>query len=354
MEPATTIWRWLSVIAHGAVLTVVLACSVESIAGPTYQAGAEPNDLRWDLAQRFNFVVDSGGVSFSVVTPVGCDLTRGEIVPSIRVSVRFDMPDVNDLMAVAVDSPVVFSVIDACGAPVAWQGAEPSHVRRYARVSIQGIQEAYTFLRQMMPPGFSLELPLGTSQVVPPAVVSIEGYIWALYADRTIEVDIPFEPNGWVESEQHPGLMISVDPTTPPRPDSPIEYESLPTSQPGTSIRRPTAPIQMYKYTTWVKSKTGTPVMGLADSWYSPSVRASVEYVVIKTQLFDSEAQVASTSLGQSVISDAGRGANCVGTLSQCEYVFDRIRHVLAVHPVEVKIPFVLTNIPVTAVFSVD
>lgn len=340
----------VSVIVLRVAVMLMPCCSAISAASSTYQVRAEPNDLYWNLGQGFDFAWDSGGVAFALAGAVSEDDTPCEPVPLLCISARLGILDVNDLVAMDVANPVVFGIEDGNGNPVAWQGAEPrpDDVRTYERVGRRWIQQGYSLVEKMMPSGFSLELPLHPNQPVPGNVAMVKGYIWALYSDGMIQVDVPFEPNGWIEPEQHPELTICVDPATPPRP-GPIQYEYLPTDEPRAVLRRPTAPVQMYKYTTWVKSKAGTPVMGLKDSWYSPSVRASVEYVMIETRLFDSQKDVVLTPPGQSVISDAGRGANCIGSLQQCEYTFDHIRHIMAVHPVEVKIPFVLTSIPITS-----
>ena len=88
--------------------------------------------------------------------------------------------------------------------------------------------------------------------------------------------------------------------------------------------------------------------MALEDVWYPPDVRASVEHVVIETRLFDSNRDFGMRfPTQQYAVSDGGRGAFCHGWPGQDLGPFDTIRHVIGVHPVEVKIPFVLTGIPV-------
>ena len=79
--------------------------------------------------------------------------------------------------------------------------------------------------------------------------------------------------------------------------------------------------------------------------------RALVEHVVIETQLFDSRSSMAVRHpTEQANQSDAGRGAFCQGWPGQDLGPFDTIRYIIGVHPVEVKIPFVLKNIPVPSI----
>jgi len=91
--------------------------------------------------------------------------------------------------------------------------------------------------------------------------------------------------------------------------------------------------------------------MALEDSWYSASARALVEHIVVETQLYDSKHKRAVRfPTQQRALSDAGRGASCNGWPRQDGNAYDTIRHIIGVHPVEVKIPFILRDIPVPSV----
>jgi hypothetical protein len=180
----------------------------------------------------------------------------------------------------------------------------------------------------------------------------LEGYIYAVYADEVIKVDIPFDPDGgWIEPKTAPDLIVRVDPTTPPCP-GPLRFVNVPLADPLYGPRRPATPVPLYIYQTRVKSKTGGPMMGLYDPgvWYARSLFPLGEYVVVRTELCDSRNKTSVHTFTQWIVGDSlgYDGARCNGQMKQGPGdTYDSIRHVIAVRPVEVKIPFVLKNVPV-------
>jgi hypothetical protein len=89
----------------------------------------------------------------------------------------------------------------------------------------------------------------------------MKGYIWAIYADTVVYLDVPFDPNyGSFENEAVPGLRISVDPTMPPVPE-PIEFVRVTLPTTGGTVCRPKMALGLYKYQTWVQSTTNQPVL---------------------------------------------------------------------------------------------
>lgn len=77
--------------------------------------------------------------------------------------------------------------------------------------------------------------------------------------------------------------------------------------------------------------------------------------MVIGTRLYDSQNETLEFP-EQHVWSDPfGRhGAVCFGKTEQDRNDYDTIRHLIAVHPVEVKIPFVLTDIPIPGLLRTE
>jgi hypothetical protein len=205
----------------------------------------------------------------------------------------------------------------------------------------------------------TIQLPTDPNGSLPSSISAVGGYIYALYADEIIKVDVPFDPNyGCQEAEAAPDLMICVDPTTPPVPE-PIEYVSSSSSSSASgervadSLRRPKKAIALYSYTTWVKSTTGSPVLAIHDYSF-PTTRVPFgDYAVIRTELSSSARKVSAILEMEGVLSDTfgNKGAMCCGKMEQFYGDnYDAIRHVIAVQPLEVKIPFVLTDIPIPKV----
>jgi len=343
----TSLWG-LSALAF---VGVFVPCVV-SVAGSTHQDFAEPNDLRWDLAEKFAFVWNSAELSSTVTNSIGSD-NEGSLgaAHTLTIFVSLDVLDSNDLVAMEVSNPVLFAMADGSGSVIGIQAGETDGIREYQEVKSVYVREAHRSYFQVQPAGFQLELAFDPNHPAPSSLSRVEGYVYALYAQE-IEVDVPFDPNGWVDCEGDLGLMICVDGMTPPRPE-PIQREPVSAPAPsGVMFRSVTAPA-LYEYATWVKSRAGTPVKALRD-FRPSSVGVPVDYIVMETQLFDSQHARGIGFPTQWVQSDAGLGASCYGWVRQHGDDYDTIRHILAIHPVEAKIPFVLTNIPIPTLLTSD
>ncbi|NLZ04331.1 MAG: hypothetical protein GXY19_04080 [Phycisphaerae bacterium] len=354
--------RYLSSLICAVVL--LLGCFEARSDGVGREAGDTPsevlpsgdvNDLDWDLANAFEFVWDSVQLSVKVSNPqssAGADSGLPVLVLSGRVGIL----DRSSFITLDVNTVGVWELLDNDGRALECENAQTGGRRAYQEYGWYWHQ-GFTYTPQKWFP-FTMTIQLSTdpNNTLPSSIAVVGGYIYALCADDVIDVDVPFDPNyGCQETEAVPDLVICVDPTTPPLPE-PIEYVS-PSSSSSSSgqrvidtSRRPKNAIALYSYTTWVKSNVGSPVLGINDPPYLSSRVAFGDYAVIRTELFSSARRVSAILQMEGVLGDisGSRGAKCCGKEEQIYGDnYDMIRHVIAVRPVEVKIPFVLTNIPV-------
>lgn len=371
-------WKWLAVLvisvymriiarmkqmcdfAHSprvlvtAILGFVLCAPFFALADPMGQIDEEPNDLRWDLAAAFEFSVDSIEVSVN---------SAAVRAISVHISTGFNPLMADGLVIVDVNGPQLCEVVDGDGRAIECRSGQSDVVRRYHESGWYWDREGHAYTDILKPFPVKIQLTGGIEQHVPTSISLLQGYIYAIYADEILKVDVPFDPNqGWIDVEGAPGLSLLVDPRTPPAPE-PVEYVStLPNVPPGFSLdpprlvpMRPKAALGIYLYMTWVKSATGQRVLGLRDPRYPSSTYAFGDYAVLRTQLYDSQKD-RSGLLEQSVtgtVFDGLYGALCSGQLRQGDgNNYDRIRHLILIHPVEVKIPFVVRNISLKMVES--
>lgn len=314
----------------------------------TQREPVDANTVHWNLREKFDVVCRS--VMFSSETSnKGQKLTRdgNRLERKLTFSLDLNILDANDLVGLDVNHPVVLEIVDGDRAKIRWVPSRSYPVREYEEVRRAGGRTT----RQ--PSGVVVEVILAPSQAVPPSVAELTGYFYALYAEKVIEVDVPYDPNHpWIDAAQD--LRIGVTEDTPPRP-SPIEFRTFTPSGSSHRLTVPTAPVALYKYYTLVQSTTGQAVVGLVDRWDMAISWSLGDYVVIGTRLYDSQ----NDSLAipdQHVMSDpfGKRGAVCWGIEEQDRYDYDTIRHLIAVHPVEVKVPFVLTDIPIPGLLPTE
>jgi len=344
-------FKRLAAVASNAAIGMLLLCCAALVNTVAGQPHAEPNDLRWDLAENFEFRWTAVDLSTKVI--------RGEIFDSyertLTITGELRVFESEGLVSFEQEQPRVLSVSDGRGNAVPCQFARGATGRWY-RNNVWPLDVGPLGLGAG---SFTVRLYLADNpkEPVPPLLTELKGYIYFLYADDVLLVDVPFDPNGgWREFEAAPDLQICVDPATPPCP-APLEYipvELLPGSSKGSWFFpfRPTTPVPLYRYQTWVASKSGAPVMALRD-WgrsYYRDVYPLGDYAILRTELHDSvggTSAIVPTQDSKSGVSDI-RGTGCRGQMEQDTHeAYDTIRHVIAVHPVEVKIPFVLRDIPV-------
>jgi len=337
--------------AFSTVLGMMLLCCTVPINTVAGQPNVEPNDLRWDLAGNYEFRWTTVDLSTKVI--------KGDVADSyertLTISGELRIPETEGLVAFESERPWVLSVSDGNGNAVPSQFGQGLGGRWYENnvwplnVGPQGVWGS--------PFTLTLRLPDNPKEPVPSSLAELVGYMYVLLADDVLFLDIPFDPNsGWHETEAAPDLQICIDPATPPCPGPPeyIPVELLPGASKGPWAfpYRPTTPVPLYRYRTWVKSKSGAPVMALRDrgAYYHRDVYPLGDYAILRTELYDSVGQTSVNVPTQEIKSGVSdiRGTWCWGQMEQGRYdAYDTIRHVVAVHPVEVKIPFVLTDIPV-------
>jgi len=277
----------------------------------------------------------------SEVTNAGHKLARdrNRLERKLTFSLDLKILDSSNLVGLDVNHPVILTAVDGDSTDIRWL-PRSYPVREYR------VAKGFGGWGSVQLPRAVVQLILAPSQAIPASVAELTGYFHALYAEKVIEVDIPFEPNHpWIDAA--PNLRIAVAENTPPRP-GPLELRTFIPSGSSHRFTVPTAPVALYEYYTLVQSTTGQAVLGLEDRWIMAVSWSLGDYVVIGTRLYDSQTNELAFP-EEHVWSDPfGKGgAVCFGKLEQRENGYDTIRHLIAVHPVEVKIPFVLTDIPI-------
>jgi hypothetical protein len=350
---------WLCPVAVTVMLLGFIAVGADTVANPVDNASvplaaapSDSNDLRWDLAKDFEFRWTAAELSAKVVSGA----TSNSLERTLTISGELRILDTEGLVTIESDRPRIVKISDGHGNAAPCQFEQGSAARWYDDRGWQwhsGPQGPWGWC----PFNLTLRLPDDPNEPVPSSLAALEAYVYVLLADNVISLDIPFDPNGgWHELEAAPDLQICVDPTTPPCP-GPLRYvpvAPLPGSSKGFESfpYRPTAPVPLYRYTTWVKSKSGAPVMTLRDTtWhYYRDTYPLGDYAILRTELYDSVRQTSVNVPAQEIGSEVSdvRGTHCWGQMEQGRYdTYDTIRHIIVVHPVEVKIPFVLKNVPI-------
>ncbi len=338
--------RCTSSVIRAAVVLLGAAAAFGADVTSFQSLSVDINDLDWERAGAFEFVWDTVELSMKVSNPQGESPADGN-VPILTISGLVDIVDTNNLATIDISSVGIWEVLDENGQNLGVPTTEASYLRAYEEYAWGWDETGVSFLPQRwFPFTITFELPPDPNGALPSSISSVGGYIYALFGDTVLNVDVPFDPNfGCLDVEESPDLVICVNPATFP-PDPP-EF--------GDPRRPPT----LYNYHTVVKSKTGTQILGVRG----PGCHRFTDYfdyAVIRTSLFDSQGnfefvfETQSVSAG-GVTVDGRCGpaqnptyAYCSGTASQARGDnWDMIRHVVVCQPVEVKIPFVLTNIPV-------
>jgi len=301
--------------------------------------------LRYDLAKGFGFTWETVELSARLRNTAKYG-TPNSNVPSydLTVSVLLDIRDRKGLVGMAAEYPRILEVLDGNGKSIQRIPDAAEAVRQHTEVRYVNVLENYAFVSKLKPSEVPIRLHLAPNSEAPSVLSRVHGYVYALYAEKVIKVDVPFEPVGrWVEVS--PDLEILVNPTTPP-PPGPVEYEP---QEDRMAPRRPTAPLAVYTYKTCVQSKTSKSVRALGDQlkdgqFFGP-------YAVVRTQLSDAEGNTFTFdeqwSRGEDFDGTGAYRTYCRGERRAVNNDYDTIRHVIAVNVREVKIPFTLTNVPV-------
>lgn len=339
----------------GILLTIIILIMINCIVagaratslplgGPDWQlpvARDDPNELRWDLAPGFAFAWDAAELSIKVLNPG--ESASPDSTPSscaLTISGRVDILDARGLVTIDVSSPGVCEVIDSDGNVVECLPDDHGVARCYEQRGWFWLDSGTFMPKQWFPFKAVARFPSGPEQKLPSRIARLTGYIRVVYAYEVLLVDVPFDAgSAWSAVKGYEDLLYRVEPSTPPPPGP----------------RKGGTPIAIYRWATRIKSKTGGPMMGLCDpAWRGIESLPLGDYAIVRTGLSDSTGKPDVAVWDQGVDSDpwGERGAGCGGSMEQNNNSYDRIRHVIAVRPVEVRIPFVLTNIPVPNVAS--
>ena len=327
-------------------ILAALVCAVCVGATSASSAADDPNVVGPAFGKSFTVAVESVEVSASSGVDIADD-TAACAPPrrTITIALRFEIPDANRPVAIDTYPPAVLGAWDALGQEIAFQTERTSDLRKYADSRCIFAGEDGHCIEARGPAGINIELVLDPNQPVPSALSRLEGTICVLYAEDVIMGDVPFEVTGeWIEVNED--LQIAVSPKTPPAP-GPITWEVIPGMEddPYRQGYRSAEPIALWTYETYARSTTGGRVLTLDVTW---GERTTVtDYVLIETGLVEAKMVFAiPSSQYAGPVSD---GCICSGRWEQDSNNYDAIRHVFAVHPVEVRVPFALTDVPIPA-----
>ncbi|HSV98873.1 MAG TPA: hypothetical protein VLI39_01780 [Sedimentisphaerales bacterium] len=329
------------------------ASSTELRETPSAASSASTEGVRWDLAEAFDFLWESVEVSTRLVNlavGTGGQPNPGGLAARVTIGVRW--AGVRNFVMFDVASAQVYELLDEDGRTIPYRNRQSDQNREYDNRDWRWTGEGQAYLNpggRQVSFDAKIQFPVEPNHAMPSGISSLRGYIGAVYADEIVGVKIPFDPNlGAVENEKVPGLVFSVHPTTPPPPKPPEYVCVVPSENRALAMYRPRTALGLYQYSTSVESKTEEPILTLTHAVrYPGKIYAFREYAVVRTELYDLRRKVVRIPSNQTVNS-AFRRVHCFGSLPQTgeDETFDRICHVVLVRPMEVKIPFVLTDIP--------
>ncbi len=296
------------------------------------QGGESTSDPNWVLAERFRFTWDSVELSSRVTNPDASE--NAELVVPTRavdISVALEILDTNDLVAMYVERPQILSVVDGLGRPVQCVPQGTSGVRAYERVEWRSVSEGGHLVSKLQPSTLTVHLELEPNQPLPLMLSAVRGQVCAVYAEDVIEADVPFaqtvftlldrpagfDPNeGWIDVGHD--LRIRV--------------------------RTANAAFGHAWYQTEVSATSGA-VRGLGFvTW-----RGVGDFMLLGIRICNSDGGLAQDSRSLNFFpSETESSVWCYGEAAHPEPGV--IRHFIAVSPVEVKIPFELTDILIPSV----
>lgn len=328
----------------GVILLLISgALSVPSVAS---ERAGDPNEIGWDVTDRFAFVWDSVEVSSQVFNPSYTGVRDlYECQRRLTVVGKIHVLDSNDLVGMQVNDPTVLQVIGSDGNDVTWTPLPLCPLRQYQELEYTWPvpqEPPYRATNPVLQPydvsvSFCVnpsQRPLSSVSLFQSSSLSL--FQWcasALYAEDVIEVDVPFAASDdWLEVA------------------------------PGVQIRVTKATVECCDYAYWTTVKHPGGSVQALDARLSPG-KPVADYLVIGTLLLDAEGnpiqerddrispaiwfeRVESTSLGT---------AACGGWLNTffvTQTEVTSIRHIIVVHPHEVKVPFALTDLPLPSLWN--
>jgi hypothetical protein len=288
------------------------------------QGAAEPNNLRWDLAGKFQAEWQSVELSAKLQRSAAGDGTElGDPNRVLQVEGRIKILDPNGLVAFDASPPKMLSAADTGGNSMTIEANTNTDWRWFGTTSLYSYMPVEAPMKWAEPRDLTICLQFSPCQAVPGSLSSLEWYNYALYADKVIEVKVPFHASDeWIQTET--GLQFQVC-------QAELDCGNV------------------WRYRTTVKSTTVS-VRGLTDR-LSADERIA-DYVILRTEILgasDYPLTASSHMAGAPTPSTATFYVMCEGESTRGGYP-QTIRHVIAVHPTEVKIPFVLRDIPVPSI----
>ena len=300
------------------------------------QDAGDPNAIGWNVEDRFAFVWDSVEVSTQVFNPSYTgqrDLY--ECGRSITVVGKVHVLDANDLVGMQVVDPDILQVVDSDGNSVAWTPLPWDPLRQYQELKYEYPMSRDTFgmpQAVLQPYDVLISFCVDPNQKAIRALSLFEWCAYAVYAEDVIEVDVPFEASDdWVKAA--PGLQIRVTKAT----------------------------IECCDYTYWTEVKHPGGTVRAFDDPSSPA-EPIADYLVVRTLLLDADGnpiratednRVSSAVWSECVENTLLNTVKCGGWLLTfaAETEIASIRHVIVVHPYEVRVPFAVRDLPVPAMW---
>jgi len=311
------------------IVVAVVCCAAAAVEGVSEApddpdrissiSAEEPNDLRWDLTERLAVAWDSVELSVKLSKSLADEGAKSPAIKrTLTISGELQVFDTNDLIGIDANCPVAFEVLGGDGDVLPLAAAPQAGGRRYQELDYYfpvWDPSRETWLQRAKPCEFLLCLNLDPNQPAPSSLSLLRGYVYVLYAEDIIEVNVPFEASDEI-IEATPDLEIVV---------SKAQFKCC-----------------AWEYTTWVRSKNGS-VQGLGDPLSSEDVVA--DYVILETQLV--RQGYVPSPVEQEITGNSFEVVRCSGQFTRGGARPETIRHIIAVSPWEAKVPFVFTDIPV-------
>lgn len=288
--------------------------------------------MGWDATDRFAFVWDSVEVSaqrFSLTYTGRRDLYECE--RALAVTGKIHVLDAHGLIGMQVGDPDILRVIDSEGSSVAWTPLPWRPLRQYQELKYERTIPQDPLAKPelvLQPYDVTVSICIDPNQEPVSALSAFQWCAYALYAEDTIEADVPF-----AASEDWREVL------------------------PGVEIRVTKATVECCDYTYWTEVRHTDGIVRAFGALLSPD-EPPADCLVMETLLLDTEGnpvvatedpRVSPAIWSQRVESTSWNTAKCGGRLltfsTQAEIA--GIRHMIVVGPYEVSIPFDLRNLPI-------